>query len=206
MKVNSIEISGVITQEDLNSYNLHYPRKEICETFGINFSEDIPKIENPLQIFFDIQVVENKVTYTQGENKVFLHGIITTKIVYVAAESSKPIKTIEFYKHFSCLLPTNNVKNQGITTKIFIEDAIVTQESNKCFYVSLLLLVCNVYTMDINKHKEVKITPKMEMINKIKEPSEENIKLSIPVKNKDVDIEIEYDMNMKGQYFESSWQ
>jgi hypothetical protein len=206
MKVNDIEISGVITQENLNSYDLQYPRKEICETFGISLSEDMPKVETPLQVYFDTEVVENKVIYTQGENKAFLHGIITTKIVYVADEASKPINTIEFYKHFSCSLPINNTSNRDITTKVFIEDAIVTEENNTGFFISLLLLVCPIYTSNINKYEEVEVIPKREKINKIDKPREETTKLSMPVKNNDVDIEIEYDMNMKGQYFESGWK
>ncbi|MBU5486536.1 hypothetical protein KQI86_19805 [Clostridium sp. MSJ-11] len=202
MKVNDIEISGVISQDDLNYYNLHYPRKEICETYGITFLEDNPSIETPLQIFFDTKVVENKIIYTQGENKIFLHGIITTKLVYVADEGSKPINTIEFYKHFSCILPTNAHSSESITTKVFIEDAIVTQESSRGFYVSLVLLVGPIDTSDVNKDKEVEILPKREKLNKIEEP--ENI--SIPVKNSDADIEIQYDMNTQQQYFESNWK
>ncbi|KAJ53734.1 hypothetical protein BD780_002923 [Clostridium tetanomorphum] len=210
MKVNDIEISGVITQEDLNSYNLHYPRKEVCETFGINFSEDMPNVETPLQIFFDTKVVKSKVIYTQGEDKLFLHGIITTKIVYVAEQPSSPINTIEFYKHFSCLLPTNNIETHNLTAKTFIEDAIVTQQSNRGFYVSLLLLVCPIYSDDIDEYEEeiVEVIPKKETITKIEEPEpiEENKSISMPVENDDADIEIEYDMNMNGQYFESNWK
>lgn len=206
MKINNIEISGVIDQEKLNSYNLQYPRKEMCETFGINFSEDMPGVETPLQIFFDTEVLENKVIYTQEENKVFLHGIITTKIVYVADEESKPINTIEFYKHFSCILPINNTSNKEIAAKVFIEDASVIQQNDKGFYVALLLLICPVYGKDIDKYKEVEIMPKIESINKIEKPKEETKNLTMPVKNGDMDIEIEYDMNMKGQYFEANWK
>ncbi|WP_315121576.1 hypothetical protein [uncultured Clostridium sp.] len=202
MKGNDIEISGVISQDDLNYYNLHYPRKEICETYGITFLEDKPSVENPLQIFFDTKVVESKVVYTQGENKIFLHGIITTKLVYVADEPSKPIETIEFYKHFSCLLPMDSRNNESITTRVFIEDAIVTQESSRGFYISLLLLVCPIYTRDVNEHKDVEILPKKEKLNKIEEPKN----ISRPVKNNDVDIEVEYDMNTQQQYFESNWK
>lgn len=202
MKVNDIEISGVISQDDLNYYNLHYPRKEICETYGITFLEDKPSVETPLQIFFDTKVVESKVVYTQGEDKIFLHGIITTKLVYVADEKSKPIETIEFYKHFSCVLPIDNRNNESITTRVFIEDAIVTQESSRGFYISLLLVVCPVYTNDVNKYKDVEILPKREKLNKIEEPKD----TSRPVKNNDIDIEVEYDMNTQQQYFESNWK
>ncbi|MEW9094071.1 MAG: hypothetical protein AB2417_03220 [Clostridiaceae bacterium] len=214
MKVNDIEISGVISQDDLNYYNLHYPRKEICETYGITFLEDKPSVETPLQIFFDTKVVDSKIVYTQGDNKIFLHGIITTKLVYVADEESKPINTIEFYKHFSCMLPTNAHSSESITAKVFIEDAIVAQESSRGFYISLLLLVCPIYASDINEEKEdkedkedkeekeIKILPKIEKLNKI----EESKNISRPVKNSDADIEISYDMNTQQQYFESNWK
>lgn len=206
MKVNDIEISGVITQENLNSYDLQYPRKEICETFGINFPEDMPKVETPLQVYFDTEVIENKIINTQGENKAFLHGIITTKIVYVADETSKSINTIEFYKHFSSILPINNTSNKQIATKVFIEDASVVQQDDRGFYIALLLLICPVYGEEIDKYKEVEIMPKTESINKIEKPKEENKNLTMPVKNGDMDIEIQYDMNMKGQYFEANWK
>lgn len=202
MKINDIEISGIITQEELSNYNLQYPRKEISETFGIDFSEEMATIDIPLQVFFDAKVVESKSISTQGQNKVFIHGIITTKFVYVADETTKPIKTVEFYKHFSCFFPIGDGKSEEINTRVFIEDAIITQNSNRGFYISLLLLACPVYSRDVDKHKDIEILPKREKLNKVEEPKN----ISKAVRNKDVDVEIEYDMNMTGQYFESDWK
>lgn len=193
MKVNEIETLGIISQDDLKSYNIDYPRREMCKMLEINLPKNIPEINTLLQVFFDVKVIENKIIYTQGKNKFFIHGIITAKIIYNDKKSSKNINTVDFNEHFSCLLPTNNdTENNKITTKAFIEDAIIIQEDNRNLYISLLLLICPVHIVNANENKKIEFVPQTTKVNKI-----ENIekKATNTYGNKqDIDIEIEYDM------------
>lgn len=85
-------VEGVTSQDKISKYKLNYPRKEICLNFQFRIPEedqDIGKIE---KVILENSIVENRRIETQGQYKVFFHGLIDIKLIYTSAkEDSKGI-------------------------------------------------------------------------------------------------------------------
>ncbi|BDR66142.1 hypothetical protein K144316041_03650 [Clostridium tetani] len=211
-------VEGVTSQDKISKYKLNYPRKEICLNFQFRIPEedqDIGKIE---KVILENSIVENKRIETQGQYKVFFHGLIDIKLIYTSAKEDSKRYLSNIQKSFASFIPVeiSSINGEGHSKKepiMFVEEVLVNKLNNREISISLLILAC---TMDrkveerkdratplkIMEEETKKILERVEDKNKIKE---KNIKIDNS-KSGDVDIELEYDMAKENGFFEISWE
>ncbi|AVP55331.1 Uncharacterised protein [Clostridium tetani] len=211
-------VEGITSQDKISKYKLNYPRKEICLNFQFRIPEedqDIGKIE---KVILENSIVENRRIETQGQYKVFFHGLIDIKLIYTSAKEDSKRYLSNIQKSFASFIPVeiSSIKVEGHSKKepiMFVEEVLVNKLNNREISISLLILAC---TMDrkveerkdratplkIMEEETKKILERVEDKNKIKE---KNIKIDNS-KSGDVDIELEYDMAKENGFFEISWE
>ncbi len=213
-----MDIEGIVTQEEINRYKLNYPRKEICLSFQFRIPEedqDIGKIE---KVILENSIVENKRIETQGQYKVFFHGLIDIKLIYTSAKEDSKRYLSSIQKSFASVIPVeiSSINGDGDSKKdpiMFVEEALVNKLNNREISISLLILACTIdrkveekenraTPLKIMEEETKKMLERVEDKNKIKE---KNIKIDNS-KSGDVDIELEYDMAKENGFFEISWE
>lgn len=180
MGKNPIDIYGLASQEELSSYNIQYPCKEICKSYDVTLSESKPNIELILKVFLKSEITQWKIVKTHNSNKLFIEVLLNVRVLFTKDLYSKNIYSTEFNKTFSELLPIPNTSINNLKPRIFIEEAFINQLNKKRFSLSTLILLCT--TSDSNT--DIKDINKLENINPHLEKNKEN----------SININVEYDM------------
>ncbi|RXM74845.1 hypothetical protein DP144_11970 [Clostridium tetani] len=211
-------VEGITSQDKISKYELDYPRKEICLNFQFRIPEedqDIGKIE---KVILENSIVENKRIETQGQYKVFFHGLIDIKLIYTSAKEDSKRCLSNIQKSLASFIPVevSSINGEGDSKKepiMFVEEVLVNKLNNREISISLLILACTVdrkveekenkaTPLKIMEEETKKMLERAEDKNKIKE---KNIKIDNS-KSGDVDIELEYDMAKENGFFEISWE
>ncbi|AAO35167.1 hypothetical protein DP149_04495 [Clostridium tetani] len=211
-------VEGITSQDKISKYELDYPRKEICLNFQFRIPEedqDIGKIE---KVILENSIVENKRIETQGQYKVFFHGLIDIKLIYTSAKEDSKRYLSNIQKSLASFIPVevSSINGEGDSKKepiMFVEEVLVNKLNNREISISLLILACTVdrkveekenkaTPLKIMEEETKKMLERAEDKNKIKE---KNIKIDNS-KSGDVDIELEYDMAKENGFFEISWE
>lgn len=220
-----MHIEGITSQDEISKYELSYPRKEIYLNFQFKIPEEYDDIEKIEKVILKHSVLESKRINTQGQDKVFLNGLIDIEIIYISSKDEKRYSS-NTSKSFTSFIPIDvaegfegtveGVEGDGASKKeviIFVEDVLANKINHREISVSLLILAgILVEKVKEEKNRDIplkimeeetdKILKSIENKSKIKE---ENIKIN-DNKSENIDIELEYDMEKENGFFEIRWE
>ncbi|MBU5590238.1 hypothetical protein KQI89_00510 [Clostridium sp. MSJ-4] len=227
MKVNNIEVSGIVSPEEIKKYSFDYPCKEICKTFIISIPENKLPIDKLIYIFLGADITESKVNSTYKKN-LFVDAYFKSQIIYLSNTQSPNLHSIDISRPFSEFLPIPD-EIDDIDPLIFIEDAFVRQINSKEILISVFLLLCpavndidniqdptdelntkddlNEYDESFKTDSDISETPDYDS-----QPNEliDTEESSNETAKKDYNIDIEYDMNSSEDssenFFDFEWE
>ncbi|WP_102398729.1 hypothetical protein [Haloimpatiens massiliensis] len=189
MENTTIKINGLISQKQLNNYNIQYPCREICKSYHITLPENKPNIQLILELSLNAEISNWKHIFTHGKNKIFIEGLLNSRIFFKSNLYSKNIYYTEFSRPLSEILPVENINITSLTPAIFIEEAFINRINKKSFSISALMLICTVLNNNNSSKENINVSSKDNLQTHI-----ENIDTSlknnsqIPIENIDTSL------------------
>ncbi|WP_051931465.1 hypothetical protein [Clostridium sp. KNHs214] len=186
MDNNATKINGLISQKELDNYNIQYPCKEICKSYHITLPENKPNIELILELSFNATISNWKHIFTHGKSKIFIEGFLNLRVFFKSNLYSKNIYYTEFSRPLSEILPIEHVGTPNLTPAIFIEEAFINHINKKSFSISTLMVICTILNNNNSSKENINVSSKdnsQTHIENIDTTSKSN--LQIPIENID---------------------